>query len=179
MDLENDYYLVKFKGEVDYVKALKEGPWHLCGFPQKIIVWIRLLRLLEVVYKKSILTTIRNTVGWVIKIDYKIDNKFGGQFACMVIILGLKRPLVSNIWIDGTLQRLEYEGLLNVYFLYRKYGHLQELRPERGANSCDHEASNKKVPLTLNLDQRVKSGRFEGWIIMRNKQRRKTKILVE
>ncbi|MBA0683667.1 hypothetical protein Goari_025304, partial [Gossypium aridum] len=128
------------------------------GFPQKIIVWIQLLRLLEVVYKKSILTTIRNTMGWVIKIDYKIDNKFGGQFACMVIILGLKRPLVSKIWIDG---------------------HLQELCPERGANSCDHEASNKKVPLTLNLDQRVKSGRFEGWIIMRNKQRRKTKILVE
>ncbi|MBA0712679.1 hypothetical protein Golax_011761, partial [Gossypium laxum] len=53
------------------------------GFPQKIIVWIRLLRLLEVFYKKSILTTIRNTVGWVVKIDYKIDNKFGGQFACM------------------------------------------------------------------------------------------------
>ncbi|MBA0557693.1 hypothetical protein Golob_014742, partial [Gossypium lobatum] len=144
MDLENDYYLVKFKGEVDYVKALKEGPL-----------------LLEVVYKKSILITIRNTVGWVVKIDYKIDNKFGGQFACMVIILGLKRLLVSKIWIDGTLQRLEYEGLLSVYFLYRKYGHLQELRPERGVNSCDHEASNKKVPLTLNLDQRVKSGRFE------------------
>ncbi|MBA0650200.1 hypothetical protein Goklo_017649, partial [Gossypium klotzschianum] len=178
MDLENDYYLVKFKGEVDYVKALKEGPWDVYGIPQEIIVWIRLLRLLELVYKKSILTIIRNTVGWVVKIYYKIDNKFGCQFARMVIILGLKRPLVSKIWIDGSLQRLEYEGLHNVYFLYRKYGHLQELCRERSANYCGHEASNKKVPPTLNLDQRVESGRFKGWIIMGNKQRRKTKILV-
>ncbi|MBA0799936.1 hypothetical protein Gohar_010414, partial [Gossypium harknessii] len=143
MDLENDYYLVKFKGEVDYVKALKERPWDVYGQYLRIQPWSSMFST-KVAYKKSILTIIRNTVGWVVKIDYKIDNKFGGQFARMVIILGLKRPLVSKIRIDGTLQRLEYEGLLNVYFLYRKYGHLQELCPERGANYCDHEASNKK-----------------------------------
>ncbi|MBA0832693.1 hypothetical protein Goarm_017068 [Gossypium armourianum] len=31
MDLENDYFLVKFQEEVDYVRALTEGPWTVFG----------------------------------------------------------------------------------------------------------------------------------------------------
>ncbi|MBA0581950.1 hypothetical protein Gorai_024108, partial [Gossypium raimondii] len=59
MDLDNDYYIIKFQTKADYEKALTEGPWMIYGqyltmqpwsplfstqkeYPMQVVVWIRL-----------------------------------------------------------------------------------------------------------------------------------------
>ncbi|PPE01421.1 hypothetical protein GOBAR_DD01564 [Gossypium barbadense] len=72
MDLENDYYLVRFHDEVDYNKVLKGDPWVIFGQYLTVrlwspafstsqnevdiqVVWIRLLGLPESYYSDFLL----------------------------------------------------------------------------------------------------------------------------
>ncbi|MBA0548905.1 hypothetical protein Golob_019970, partial [Gossypium lobatum] len=57
----------------------------------------------------------------------------------LVIYVDLRKPLVSNVRINGRLQRVEYESLSDVCFMYRHYSHRVDLcmgmlveRPQRG-----------------------------------------------
>ncbi|MBA0792811.1 hypothetical protein Gohar_017279, partial [Gossypium harknessii] len=86
MDLENDFYLVRFQDKDDFDKILMGGPWVIFGHYLTIrpwsldfsatnkevdnqIVWIRLLGLSGGYYLKTLLRTIRKAIGSVIKTD--------------------------------------------------------------------------------------------------------------
>ncbi|MBA0568325.1 hypothetical protein Golob_005827, partial [Gossypium lobatum] len=68
-------------------------------------------------------------VGKVTKLDFKTDSKARGRYACMAIYVNLGRPLVSKIFINGSLQRIEYENLPEVCFKCGCYGHIKENCP--------------------------------------------------
>ncbi|KAK5771335.1 hypothetical protein PVK06_047533 [Gossypium arboreum] len=71
MDLENDYYFIKFQAKEDYDKALINGPWMIYGYyltvqpwsssfntsasyPKHLMVWIRLPGFRVLITKKSL-----------------------------------------------------------------------------------------------------------------------------
>ncbi|MBA0679658.1 hypothetical protein Goari_011415 [Gossypium aridum] len=67
-------------------------------------------------YKRKILWEIGGMVGKVAKLDFNIDNRVRGRFARMAIYVNLDKPLVSQVLINGVLQRIEYEYLPIVCF---------------------------------------------------------------
>ncbi|PPS05656.1 hypothetical protein GOBAR_AA14994 [Gossypium barbadense] len=116
MDIENGYYLAKFQNNNDYEKVLTQGPWIIFG----------LSGLPGFMYKKKILEVIGNTIDKVAKFYFKTDNRTRGRFARMVVFINLDKPLVSQIRVNGNIQRVEYEGLPTVCFACGKYGHETE-----------------------------------------------------
>ncbi|MBA0553722.1 hypothetical protein Golob_012873 [Gossypium lobatum] len=67
-------------------------------------------------YKRKILWEIGGMVGKVAKLDFNTDNRVRGRFARMAIYVNLDKPLVSQVLINGVLQRIEYEYLPIVFF---------------------------------------------------------------
>ncbi|XP_039015150.1 uncharacterized protein LOC120145367 [Hibiscus syriacus] len=144
IDIENDYFLVKFNNYGDYLKVLTEGPWTIFGhyltvkpwsldfqpsqdYPSHLMAWIRLSGLLVTLYKRSFIEAIGNQVGSVIKIDFQTDNGCRGSFARLAVSLNLHRPLVSKLLINGHLQIIEYESLPTICFHCGIYGHHKDI----------------------------------------------------
>ncbi|KAG8480634.1 hypothetical protein CXB51_025228 [Gossypium anomalum] len=145
MDIENGYYPVRFQSRIDYDLALTQGPWVVFGhyltvqpwtiefdplkpFLSVVTAWIRFPGLPGFLYKKRILEEIGSLVRKVMKLDFKIDSGGRGQFARMAVSIDLKKPLTSQVSINGRIQRVKFESLPTVCFHCSKYGHLK--------NSC-------------------------------------------
>ncbi|MBA0731108.1 hypothetical protein Golax_025506 [Gossypium laxum] len=71
-------------------------------------------------YKRRILEAVGGLVGKVVKLDLSTDSKTSGYFARMVIFIDLDKPLVSQVMVNGELQRVEYEALPTIYFFVWK-----------------------------------------------------------
>ncbi|MBA0646244.1 hypothetical protein Goklo_014221 [Gossypium klotzschianum] len=78
--------------------------------------WIRFPRLPGYMYKKKILWEIGGMVGKVGKLDFNTDSRTRGRCARMAVYVSLDKPLVSQILINESLQRIEYEYLPTVCF---------------------------------------------------------------
>ncbi|MBA0803347.1 hypothetical protein Gohar_013570 [Gossypium harknessii] len=72
--------------------------------PQSLLVWIRLPRLPEGMYSKSLLKFIGGVIGLVAKVDKNTENNSKGQFPRLVVYIDLGKPLASKINIDGRIQ---------------------------------------------------------------------------
>ncbi|MBA0664276.1 hypothetical protein Goklo_004314 [Gossypium klotzschianum] len=98
MNIENDYFLLKFQSKQDCEKALSEGPWTIFGqyltvqpwtlafdptqaYPSVVMAWIRFPALPSYLYNRKIITEIRELVGKVVKLDMNTDSRVRGQFA--------------------------------------------------------------------------------------------------
>lgn len=44
-------------------------------------------------------------------------------FTCLAMCVDLRKPLVSKVWINGKLQRVEYDGLPSICFKCGRVGH--------------------------------------------------------
>ncbi|KAK8564731.1 hypothetical protein V6N12_058314 [Hibiscus sabdariffa] len=120
MDIENDYFLASFWSRLDYDKAIIGGPWVIFGhylvvepwtvdfssqpYPSRVMAWIRLSGLPITLYQRSIITVIGECIGSVIKLDYETACCRWGRFARMAISFGLRKLLVSKLFINGRLQ---------------------------------------------------------------------------
>ena len=128
IDLEKDYYMVKFDAMEDYQGALLKGPWSILGHYlivqpwspsfttedndlSAIAAWVRFPGLPIQYYHKSVLCSLANVIRKPLKIDYTTKAGSRGKFACVAMELDLRKPLVSRINIDGRLQNVEYEDL--------------------------------------------------------------------
>ncbi|KAL4368454.1 hypothetical protein GQ457_05G029130 [Hibiscus cannabinus] len=103
IDMDNDYYLVRFALEDDYERVLTRGP-------HKILAWVRLLGL-PYHYYKSLFRAIANMSGEVTRIDFNTQEGLRGRFARLAMVVRLDKPLIPGIMIDGIYQPIEYEGL--------------------------------------------------------------------
>lgn len=146
IDLENDYFLVRFKSEGDAVFALTQGPWTLMGHYlvvqswnphfdsstdgiDSVIAWICLPGMALHYDHKRILRMLGQIIGKVIRIDYESATR--GKFARIAVEVTLSKPLVSQFLLDGKVQKVEYENLPNICFGCGKYGHNCESCPDR------------------------------------------------
>ncbi|MBA0803487.1 hypothetical protein Gohar_013695 [Gossypium harknessii] len=56
-------------------------------------------------------------------------NKIKGRFARMAVYVNLDKPLVSQVLINGKIQKVKYEFLPTVCFHYVRYRHVKEVCP--------------------------------------------------
>ncbi|KAL4318284.1 hypothetical protein GQ457_18G011590 [Hibiscus cannabinus] len=143
IDLDNEYYLVRFALEEDFQKVVKGGPWVIYGsyltvqpwslcfstkedHPSQIMAWVRLPKLPYRYYTKSLFRHIAATIGRVVRIYYNTTEGKRGCFARLAIMVDLHKLLVSSIIIDGYRQDIEYEGLPVICYKCGKFGHVQE-----------------------------------------------------
>ncbi|KAL4272858.1 hypothetical protein GQ457_13G019130 [Hibiscus cannabinus] len=191
VDLENDYYLVKFAAEEDYTKVLKEGPWTIFGsyltmqtwsrgfstsqvFPSQVIVWVRLPGLPYRYYTKSLFRRIAAVLGRVVKVDYNTNGGDRGKFARLAVMLDLTEPLRSCIGIDGFIQRLEYEGLQNICFGCGTYSHAKEHCGTSQLAEVSHNGNgNRAFPLSNKKVDKVAAEHLFGlWMVVEDRRRR-------
>ncbi|KAH9699953.1 hypothetical protein KPL71_024558 [Citrus sinensis] len=109
IDLENNYFLVRFRNAGDALDALTRGPWIILGhylivqqwtpnFDSKVTdfeyvnVWIRLPGLALHLYHQKTLSKIGQLVGEVIKLDDNTELSTIGKFAKIAV-----RILLQNL----------------------------------------------------------------------------------
>ncbi|KAL4324878.1 hypothetical protein GQ457_11G030110 [Hibiscus cannabinus] len=143
IDLDNEYYLVRFADTCDYTRALTDGPWTIYGsylivqpwsrsfstsekHLSHVVVWIRLPGLPYRYYCKALFRRIAAVIGRVIKMDYNTKEASRGKFARLVVLVDLNKPLKACIGIDNFVQHLEYEGVQHICFGCGVYGHSKE-----------------------------------------------------
>ncbi|PPD92582.1 hypothetical protein GOBAR_DD10495 [Gossypium barbadense] len=100
-------------------------------FSSVVMSWIRFLGLPGYMYKRKILVEIRGMISKVAKLDMNIDNRARGRFTHMNVYVNLDKPLVSQILINGKIQRAKYEFLQMVCFHCGRYGHVKDAYPFR------------------------------------------------
>nr|KJB73317.1 hypothetical protein B456_011G227300 [Gossypium raimondii] len=125
IDFENDYYLARFNDEEDYNKVLTNRPWVIFGQYLTVrhwspdfsttqvevgiqVVWVCLSGVSKTYYSSFLLKVIGQAIGSIVRID---EN--------------------NDIRINGRIQRVEYESLLNVCFRCGLYGHRIDLCPKK------------------------------------------------
>lgn len=140
IDLENNYFLIRFRSAGDVVDALTKGLWLIMGHYltvqqwtpsfdflntvlDRVTVWIRLPGFAVHLYDKKVLQKLGQLVGTVIKIDSNTASSTRGRFACIVVSITLDKPLVSQFELEGKVQKVEYEGLPVICFSCGRYGH--------------------------------------------------------
>ncbi|KAH1090722.1 hypothetical protein J1N35_017979 [Gossypium stocksii] len=154
MDIENGYFLVKFQNKMDWEKALFKGSWTIFGqyltvqpwtmafdptqeYPSVVMAWIRFPALPSYLYNHKIITEIGELVGKVVKLDMNTDSRTRGHFARMVVYFNLEKPLVSQIFINGRKQQVEYESLSSICFHCGRYEHVE--------NTCNFKSTEPMV----------------------------------
>ncbi|MBA0607178.1 hypothetical protein Godav_019520 [Gossypium davidsonii] len=103
IDIENDYFLVKFSMNQDYNKALTEGHWVVYGN----YLTMRILGFPYRFYNEKLLRIIVETVGRVVK-----------------------HPLKAFVGINGVPYCIKYEGFSSICYKCSCYGHYQEKCPK-------------------------------------------------
>ncbi|XP_050216203.1 uncharacterized protein LOC126667275 [Mercurialis annua] len=157
IDLDNDYFLVKFRNDYDLKSVITGGPWVMLGHYLSvqewcpsfdcsndqirfINAWIRLPRMPIHYYNKKVLRYIGSVVGRVVKIDYCTEAAERGKFARIAVELDLKKPLVSQFCLDGNVQFVEYECLPRICFDCGRFGHVKDDCPHKISNAMANES---------------------------------------
>ncbi|KAK8574768.1 hypothetical protein V6N12_062450 [Hibiscus sabdariffa] len=83
----------------------------------------------------------------VVKVDYTTQASEKGKFSCLFVMVDLNKPLFPCIGIDGMIQKLEYEGLHQICYGCRVYGHSNE--------SCGLFSQNIVIPPANGSEQNV------------------------
>ncbi|XP_050217263.1 uncharacterized protein LOC126668090 [Mercurialis annua] len=189
VDLDNNFFLVRFYSMDDYINAVSGGPWVLFGHyltvqpwspsfssdntnATAVTAWVRFPGLPFQYYHNHILKAIAKTIGNVIRIDYNTEAKERGKFARIAINLDLTKPLISTIVIDGRSQRVEYEGLPIICFECGRYGHRETYCPYKNpidaitGQGMTAPVNKNENPATMDED-----GRYGPWMQVNRRRR--------
>ncbi|KAJ8765056.1 hypothetical protein K2173_010533 [Erythroxylum novogranatense] len=149
LDLEYDYFLVKFDCQTDFDKVLAGGPWlifdhYLTVCPwspafspvnaavTSTLVWARFPDVSVQYYDEDLLLALTSGLGHPVKVDKNTTLANRGRFARVCVEIDFDKPLVGQIELDGATYHVEYEGLHTICFQCGKYGHQ--------ASACSSEA---------------------------------------
>ncbi|KAG8490393.1 hypothetical protein CXB51_013711 [Gossypium anomalum] len=86
------------------------------SYPSMVLAWIRLPSLPGHLYKRKIIEAIGSLIGKVVKLDVQTDNQTRERFARLAVYINLEEPLISQVLVDGVVQRVEYEPLPIICF---------------------------------------------------------------
>ncbi|KAL4332945.1 hypothetical protein GQ457_07G015390 [Hibiscus cannabinus] len=190
VDLDNNYFLVRFTDAGDYSKVLTQGPWTIFGnyltvqpwsrgfstsekHPSKVVVWVRLPGLPFRYYTKSLFRHIATLIGTVVKIDYNTQTGECGKFARLSLLVDLNKPLLSCFQIYGTLQKLEYESLQNICYTCGIYGHLKEFCATHKNQSAENVVV-ERVEANIDQEEITADNLFGPWMVVEHRRRRST-----
>ncbi|KAG8472190.1 hypothetical protein CXB51_036149 [Gossypium anomalum] len=190
IDVENGYFLAKFQSTVDYDKLLSQGPWVIFShyltvqpwtidfnpklpYPNMVLSWIQLPDLPNDLYQKQILLEIGGMVGKVTKLDFNTDSKARGRYVCIAVYVNLGGPLISNILINGSPQRIEYENLPMVCFKCGRYGRIKENCPV-STNSSELKEKGETMEQTSSPSVAAGDEEYSPWMLVERRSRRST-----
>ncbi|PPS11166.1 hypothetical protein GOBAR_AA09481 [Gossypium barbadense] len=101
------------------------------------MAWIRLPGLMRLLYNRKTLEEIGNFIGRLVKLNYNTNSRSRGRFAQMAVYVNLDKPLIPQILVNGTVQRVQYEALPLICFGCGRYGHIKALCPHF-VDNLDH-----------------------------------------
>ena len=140
VDLEKDFYLIRFGLVEDYDNVLKGGPWFVGGHflnirvwepnfkptsavCNMVAIWIRLPELHIEFYALCVLKEIGSAIGSVLRIDSNTAAEARGRYARICVQIDLNKPLVRQILLEGQIQDIQYEGINSLCFSCGQVGH--------------------------------------------------------
>ncbi|XP_023901062.1 uncharacterized protein LOC112012924 [Quercus suber] len=143
VDLNKDFYLVKFSAMDDYDLVLDKGPWfigeHFLSirpwFPNfkpcstdvsSIAVWVRLNELPIEYYQVEALKEIGSTIGKVLRIDTHTALEARGCYARICVQIEVEKPLITALLIGNFEQAVIYKGIQELCFSCGRIGHRKE-----------------------------------------------------
>ena len=181
IDLEHDFFLIKFDLKSDLNDVLKGGPWFVgqqfLAIRQwelefkaskvlwsSVAVWIKLPELSIEFYDPIILKKIGSTIGPMLRIDSHTINGEKGSFARICVQINIKKPLIKFVKIGKMIQAMQYEGINDICFACEHIGHMKKGCPmiiRKLESSPDNPNSNKQqqnlnasMALSQDSDQR-------------------------
>ncbi|KAI9125197.1 hypothetical protein K1719_003813 [Acacia pycnantha] len=142
-DLANDFYLINFQRNEDYMEALTGGPWVILDAYLSVvrwrpefnpmnqrtnsaIAWVRFPDLPAPLFDKKFLLNLGNSIGKVIQLDIHTAQRARGKFARMCVELDLTKPLVPEFNVEGQLLSVVYESLGQLCNKCGRVGHMKE-----------------------------------------------------
>ena len=190
IDLEYEFYLVRFGLVEDYKKVLREGPWFIgdqflsirawepnfkpftvqCS---SVAVWVRFLELPIEYYEQMALKEIGQAIGPVLRIDTHTAFELWGHFAHICVQVNLDNPLIRTIMIGKFAQPVIYEGLNTLCFAYGRVGHKREAYPY-----MVHEETPKKdisTPSPPSPTREATSEAYGPWTLVSRRKERSSK----
>ncbi|KAK5818915.1 hypothetical protein PVK06_023865 [Gossypium arboreum] len=144
--------------------------------------WIKFSGLSGYMYKRKILVEIGGMISKVAKLDMNTDNRARERFTRMVVYVNLDKLLVSQILINGKIQRVKYEFLPTICVHYGIYGHVKDACPFR----VSKPNPKKNLPLSKTLLEAVSMAvdgmgengeTYRPWMFVENKSWWKLKDL--
>ena len=168
VDLECDYFLIRFYLKEDHDTVLIKGPWFIgehflsirpweANFrPEEdniasVAVWVRLPRLPIEYYDVEALKEIGQAIGTVLRIDTHTATEARGRYARLCVQIDINKPLIYTVLIGKFQQSVVYEGIGKLCFSCGRVGHRRE-------NCC---YTIKPQPLS-NPDQAENSRSLDG-----------------
>ncbi|KAJ8766035.1 hypothetical protein K2173_020551 [Erythroxylum novogranatense] len=123
IDLDYDYFLVKFIDHNDFINALTNGPRVIFGHALSIqqwtpefrpsngkitraVTWIRFPELSIDRYHPLILSALGNQVGHTVKLDESTRQTQRGRFLRVAVDIDLTVPLRTTVELDASLFKL-------------------------------------------------------------------------
>ncbi|CAN0880263.1 hypothetical protein LINGRAHAP2_LOCUS13565, partial [Linum grandiflorum] len=138
-DLNNGYFLVRFREKEDYEAAMIGGPWMLGetyltvhrwhkGFNPwrnevtSTLVWVQLPDLPVEFYHTQAVMRIASKIGTPVRVDRATKEGARAKYARVCVEVDLTRPLLSKYRIEGVRYFIGYEGLKDLCTNCGKYG---------------------------------------------------------
>ncbi|XP_013669344.2 uncharacterized protein LOC106373757 [Brassica napus] len=139
MDLPNNFFMVRFGVEEEYMNALSGGPWRAFGsylmvqawtpefdpLRDEIVttpVWVHLAHIPVNFYHKMILMGIAKGLGKPIKVDCTTLKVERARFARICVEVNLNKPLKGTVMINGERYCVSYEGISTICSSCGMYG---------------------------------------------------------
>ncbi|CAN1166056.1 hypothetical protein LINPERHAP2_LOCUS26518 [Linum perenne] len=184
-DLANNFFLVRFAQEKDYMTAAFEGPWRIYDFYiavakwspsfneeepfQSILTWVRLPRLPIHYFNEVAVKRIGDHIGRTVRMDLATKEGARGRFARVCVEVDITKPLLGKYMIEDKILKIEYESLENLCFDCGMYGHKKEACPSKVVSQDANEADTREL--------RAEDGSVENevgeWMTVQRRNRRK------
>ncbi|KAJ4826085.1 hypothetical protein Tsubulata_015181 [Turnera subulata] len=133
IDLDNEFYAVRFEKEADYIHALADGPWQIMiyvltvqpwvtsfrasrGQVSTTVVWVRFPNFPLSWYDKNVLLALGNLVESAMKINENILKSQRGKFARVAVEVDLQKLLKGMVEVEEEEFLVMYEGLPTVCY---------------------------------------------------------------
>ncbi|XP_057444772.1 uncharacterized protein LOC130737018 [Lotus japonicus] len=195
IDLDFDFFVVRFANRVDYAHVFTGGPWVIMGhylviqqwrpmfIPAKgeltrVAVWFRVPGFPVECYDQEVLQEIGRNVGRFVKVDDHTWNTMAdkgqrgaaterARFARICVEVDLRKTLVSKFVFEDEEFKIEYEGLNMICFECGKFGHKKETCPHQKGDTGAQNATeqNKEAQPTTQGED------FGPWMIVKRPSR--------
>nr|POE81054.1 uncharacterized protein CFP56_55205 [Quercus suber] len=171
VDLDCEFYLIRFSLREDHDLVLKNGPWFIgehflsvrpwvpnfrpdVANIAAVAVWVRLPHLPIEYYNAEALKEIGQAIGTVLRIDTHTASETRARYARLCVQVDINKPLIYTILIGNFQQPVLYEGINQLCFSCGRVGHRREVcqytirapspdKPDGSVPSCKVDGNGK------------------------------------